>query len=98
MVTEQTITIHMISSLDGYVANLEETVDWMGGKFEYAQGKVLTEQDITSYLERIDCYMIGAKTYETALKLGWPYGDKPVYVLSQSIKSSVMVALPGLDS
>jgi hypothetical protein len=25
-------------------------------------------------LESIDCYVVGARTYEHALVLGWPYG------------------------
>ena len=78
----------MVSSLDGYVANQENTVDWMSSKYEYPSGKELTEKDITTYLTGIDCYIIGAETYKTALNLGWPYGDKPVYVLSKIIESS----------
>ncbi len=88
MVAEKTITIHMVSSIDGFVANLEDTVDWMRSSFTYPQGKTLTDQDVTSYLNGIDCYIIGSNTYQLALKLGWPYGDKPVYVLSTSIPSS----------
>ena len=30
----------------------------------------------------IDCYVMGARTYEHALELGWPYGDTRVVVLT----------------
>jgi dihydrofolate reductase len=33
-------------------------------------------------LKTIDCYVMGSRTYELALKLGWPYGDTPTIVLS----------------
>ena len=88
MVEAKTITIHMVSSLDGYVANDEGTADWMSSRHKYPAGKTLTDHDISTYLDGIDSYIIGAKTYQTALSLGWPYGDKPVYVLSTSIESS----------
>lgn len=42
---------------------------------------------IEAFLKSIDCYVMGSKTYETALSfeakgLGWAYGDKPVFVLT----------------
>ncbi|MEL7059433.1 MAG: dihydrofolate reductase family protein, partial [Acidobacteriota bacterium] len=40
-----------------------------------------------SFLETIDCYVMGSRTYETAIGfeskgLGWSYGDKPTVVLT----------------
>jgi len=60
------VTIHMAASLDGFIARKDGRVDW---------------------LETSDCYVMGSRTYETALSfvakgLGWPYGDKPTFVLS----------------
>jgi dihydrofolate reductase len=39
------------------------------------------------FLKTIDCYVMGSRTYETALEfeakgLGWAYGDKPTFVLT----------------
>ena len=31
-------------------------------------------------LPPIDCYVLGSRTYEHALELGWPYGDTPTFV------------------
>jgi hypothetical protein len=36
---------------------------------------------VEAFLKTIDCYVMGSRTYETALRfeaqgLGWPYGDK----------------------
>ena len=42
---------------------------------------------VTAFLKSIDCYVMGSKTYETALGFeargfGWAYGTKPVFVLT----------------
>jgi len=72
----------MVSSLDGFIAKKDGTVSWLESSDSYDQGKTLTESDIASYLESIDCYVMGSHTYEHAIKLGWPYGDLPVIVLT----------------
>ena len=30
----------------------------------------------------IDCFVLGSRTYEHALQLGWPYGDTPTVVIT----------------
>ncbi|HET7511428.1 MAG TPA: dihydrofolate reductase family protein, partial [Chthoniobacterales bacterium] len=42
---------------------------------------------VEAFLKTIDCYVMGARTYETALAfeargLGWAYGDKPTFILT----------------
>ena len=42
---------------------------------------------VETFLKTIDCYVMGSRTYETALGfeakgLGWSYGDKPTFVLT----------------
>ena len=77
------ITIHMVSSLDGFIAGKDGSIDWMQAKDTYEKGISLTEEDIAAFLDRIDCYVMGARTYEQALELGWPYGDVPVVVVTR---------------
>ena len=83
----------MVCSLDGFIDRPDGDVSWMQSTDQYQSGKVLTDQDIVDYLNKIDCYVMGSKTYELALRLGWPYGDKPVYVVTdrafQDPKTSV---------
>jgi hypothetical protein len=31
--------------------------------------------DGSEVIQSIDCYVLGSRTYEHALQLGWPYGD-----------------------
>lgn len=76
------ITLHMVCSLDGYIAKNDGSVDWMLSKDSFAEGVTLTEKDISDFLASVDCYVMGSYTYEHALELGWPYGETPVYVLS----------------
>ncbi|MEO1258704.1 MAG: dihydrofolate reductase family protein [Bacteroidota bacterium] len=77
------ITIHMVSSLDGFIAKKDGSVDWLHSTDHYEKGVTLSEEDIAAFIEKIDCYVMGSHTYEQALQLGWPYGDVPVFVLTR---------------
>ena len=72
----------MVSSLDGFIAKKNGHLDWLHSKDSYEKGITLTDDAIAVFLEKIDCYVMGSKTYEAALVNGWPYGEKPVYVLT----------------
>lgn len=77
------ITIHMVASLDGFVAKDDESIDWLNYGHPYENGISLSKEEINTFLKRIDCYVMGSKTYEKTLTYGWPYGETPVFVLSQ---------------
>ena len=74
----------MVSSLDGFIASKDNSVSWFETTDYYEKG--VTEQDAVEFLKTIDCYIMGARTYEHALELsksyGWVYGDIPTIVLS----------------
>ena len=80
------LTIHMVSSLDGIIAKKDNSVSWFNTPDHYDKGIELTKQDIKDFLKTIDCYIMGASTYEHALKLsksfGWAYGDVPTIVVT----------------
>ena len=38
--------------------------------------------DGAEVIQSIDCYVLGSRTYEHALQLGWPYGDTPTVVMT----------------
>jgi dihydrofolate reductase len=85
--TDSCVTIHMAVSLDGFIARKDGRVDWMETSDEFAGGETLDPEFVESFLKTIDCYVMGSRTYETALNfvakgLGWPYGDKPTFVLT----------------
>lgn len=80
------ITIHLVASLDGIVAKKDNSIAWFETADHYEKGVTVTETEIGEFLKAIDCYVMGSHTYEHALELsnsyGWPYGDKPIIVLS----------------
>jgi len=81
------ITIHMAASLDGFIARKDGSVDWMETADEFADGASMDPEFVAAFLKTIDCYVMGSRTYETALSFeakgfGWAYGDKPVFVLT----------------
>ncbi|MCB0521725.1 MAG: dihydrofolate reductase [Lewinellaceae bacterium] len=73
----------MVSSLDGFIGRQDGDISWMQPYDKYEKGDELTEEEIAAFLKHIDCYVMGSKTYEHALELGWPYGDVPVTVLTK---------------
>ena len=54
---------------------------------EFAGGDTMDPEFVKAFLSSIDCYVMGSRTYETALDFeakgfGWAYGDKPTFVLT----------------
>ena len=81
------VTIHMAASLDGFIARKDGRVDWLETSDEFIGGDSLDPSQVEAFLKTIDCYVMGSRTYETALSfeakgLGWSYGDKPTFVLT----------------
>ena len=82
------VTIHMAASLDGFIARRDGSVDWLETSDDFEGGDTLTPDSVEKFLRTIDCYVMGSRTYETALDFeakgfGWSYGDKPTVVLTR---------------
>jgi dihydrofolate reductase len=64
------------ASLDGFIARTNGELDWLppgGGE----------EHGYEAFMATVDALVIGRKTFETVLTFDtWPYGAKPVFVLS----------------
>ena len=75
--------MHVVSSLDGFIAKKDNTVSWLDSPGRvYEAGVSISEEEIAAFIKAVDCYVLGSHTYEHALKLGWPYGDTPVVVVT----------------
>jgi dihydrofolate reductase len=77
----------MAASLDGFIARKDGRVDWLETSDEFVGGDIMDPGIVEAFLNTIDCYVMGSRTYETALRfeaqgLGWLYGDKPTFVLT----------------
>jgi dihydrofolate reductase len=76
-----TVTLHSVSSLDGFIAKKDNSISWMDSPGDaYEKGVI---DDGAEVLQSIDCYVLGSRTYEHALQLGWPYGDTPTVVVTK---------------
>ena len=78
----------MAASLDGFIARKDGSVDWLETSDEFAGGETMDPGFVEAFLKTIDCYVMGSRTYETALNFeakgfGWSYGDKPTFVLTR---------------
>lgn len=85
--TASRVTIHMVASLDGFIARKDGSVGWLETTDEFAAGDSMDPEFVAAFLETIDCYVMGSRTYQTALDfeargLGWVYGEKPTFVLT----------------
>lgn len=62
-------------SLDGFIARPDGAFDFLPENPE--------PHGYDEFFATVDAMVMGRKTYETALSFGsWPYGNKPVFVLS----------------
>jgi dihydrofolate reductase len=77
------ITLHVVSSLDGFIARKDNSVSWLDVQGSvYEAGVSISDEEAAYFVKSIDCYVLGSRTYEHALELGWPYGDTPTVVVT----------------
>jgi dihydrofolate reductase len=78
-----TVTLHVVSSLDGFIAKKDNSISWMDSPGDvYEAGVSISAEEAATLVKAIDCYVLGSRTYEHALQLGWPYGDTPTVVVT----------------
>ena len=78
------------NSLDGYFARKDDSVDWLIWSDEVAE-------IMNDLWPRLDCMLMGRKTYEVSQKMAPPggkktksmYGDMKVYVFSRTLSPGV---------
>jgi len=78
---KSTVTLHVVSSLDGIIAKKDNSVSWLDSCGDVYE-KGVCDEDAEDSVEVIDCFVLGSRTYEHALELGWPYGDTPTVVIT----------------
>jgi dihydrofolate reductase len=81
-----TCRVFIATSLDGFIARPDGSIDWL----ERANALVPEGEDCGygAFMASVDALVMGRKTFDTVLAMQpWPYGDKPVYVLSRSLSA-----------
>lgn len=79
-------SIFIGTSLDGFIARLDGSIDWL----HQMNALVPPGEDCgyAAFVDSVDALLMGRHTYETVLGFGdWPYGNKPVYVLSNQLQA-----------
>lgn len=72
-------SIFIATSLDGFIARQDGALDWLPADGGEPHG-------YDEFMATVDALVFGRKTYETVLSFGaWPYGKKPVVVLSTTL-------------
>jgi dihydrofolate reductase len=78
-------SVFIATSLDGYIARPDGALDWL------PSGSEDEDHGFEPFLHSVDALVMGRKTFETVLGFGpdaWPYGAKPVYVLSSTLREA----------
>jgi len=64
------------TSLDGFIARTDNSLDFLSAAGDEPHG-------FEEFMASVDALVMGRKTYDILLGFGeWPYGKKPVFVLS----------------
>ena len=75
------VSVYIATSLDGFIAREDDSLDWLDAASENVPDG--DDCGYLSFMESIDVLVMGHITFEKVMSFGkWPYGDKPVIVLS----------------
>lgn len=78
-------SVFIATSLDGFIARSNGSIDWLES---LNQAAPLGEDcGYAHFMEGVDALIMGRRTFETILTFPqWPYGDKPVLVVSRNLQ------------
>jgi dihydrofolate reductase len=80
-------SVFIATSVDGFIARLDDGLDWLPTDPE--------PHGYDEFFASIDGLVIGRKSFDVVKKFSvWPYGTKPVIVLSTTLTS---VGVPGAN-
>jgi dihydrofolate reductase len=82
------ISVYIATSLDGFIARENGALDWLPGANTESGGE---DYGYGEFMAAVDTLVMGRNTFESVMRFAeWPYGQKPVVVLSHR-----PVAIPG---
>jgi len=86
MTSDRKVILFIAMSLDGYIAKPDGDIGFLSGVEQ--QGE---DYGYNKFLNSVDTVIIGRKTYDHVIEMGfdYPHQDKDVYILSRSEKPEV---------
>lgn len=79
-----TVILYIAMSKDGYIAAENDNLDFLN-KYQIPN----EDYGYTAFMERVGCIIVGRRTYDKVLNMGYPYHeDKLVYVLTRANKTA----------
>lgn len=76
------ISVFIATSLDGFIARTDGDIAWLHEIEPMEDGN---DAGYGELFDSIDVLVMGRGTFEKVLEWDWPYGTKPVIVLSKSL-------------
>lgn len=74
------MSVYIATSLDGFIARENGDIDWLSGGDSDGSDE---DYGYKEFMDTVDVLVMGRNTYEKVLTFNeWPYGNKPVVVLS----------------
>ena len=76
------VSVYIAISLDGFIARLDGDVSWLDEIEPFEDGD---DAGFGEFFGSVDVLVMGRGSFEKVLEFVWPYGTKPVIVLSKSL-------------
>ena len=86
MADTRKVILYISMSLDGYIASREDSLDFLSSVFQEGE-----DYGYNAFISSVDTVIIGRKTYEKVLSMGYayPHTDKDVYIITRSERKSI---------
>lgn len=82
--SRSTTVVYVALSLDGFIARLDGGIDWL----DLPEEDENEDYGWAEFISQIDHIVMGRATFEKVLEFGtWPYGERPLTVLSTTLTS-----------
>jgi len=81
------ISVFIATSVDGYIARPDGDISWLHEVEPIAGGG---DAGYGELFDSIDVLVMGRGSFDKVLEFDWPYGTKPVMVLSKSLTEAPM--------
>jgi len=86
MITQRKLILFISMSLDGYIATKDNSLEFLSVVEQEGE-----DYGYNDFITSVDTVIIGRKTYEKVIAMGYeyPHTDKDVYILSRTAKPAI---------